>query len=407
MSIKARVVKKSGFEVKIYQINRSDGRLVYQVRFFVSGQLKQKQFSEEKKALRYAKQTLDKLTNGRDQAALLSNQDALIYELARKSIAGTGYRLDQAAQLFSKLYHLTEGNLIEAAEVYKRDYLNLQLKTVPEVVNEYLESIQHRSKAHKNTSQHHLNNLASHFPTYIHSVTVKEIEGWIERDGSSERTFANRRQTVIALFKRAKDWGYLPEEKKTAAEKTKKYSYRTQQEIEVFTPQEMALLLKNCPPELLTNLVLGGFGGVRTEEVKRLSWNDIDLNAGENGIITLAKAKTKTRQRRLLEIQPVLRKWLLLCKEYSMGAEKVSIHKQPEKALSERVAGLAGFKWKRNGLRHSYASYRYALILDEHRVTSELGNSPNVFYSNYRELVKKKEAIKWFNLFPEKVGIAM
>jgi hypothetical protein len=34
------------------------------------------------------------------------------------------------------------------------------------------------------------------------------------------------------------------------------------------------------------------------------------------------------------------------------------------------------FKWKQNGLRHSYASYRLAVMEDVSKLSLELGNSP-------------------------------
>jgi hypothetical protein len=51
-----------------------------------------------------------------------------------------------------------------------------------------------------------------------------------------------------------------------------------------------------------------------------------------------------------------------------------------------------GFAWAKNGLRHSYISYRLAILHDTARVALEAGNSPQVIFSSYRELVTPEAA---------------
>lgn len=70
----------------------------------------------------------------------------------------------------------------------------------------------------------------------------------------------------------------------------------------------------------------------------------------------------------------------------------------------KNIAAQIPIEWKVNALRHSYASYRFAQTGDAGRVAGELGNTPAVVHKHYRELVKPKDAEKWFGLFPE--GIA-
>jgi hypothetical protein len=67
----------------------------------------------------------------------------------------------------------------------------------------------------------------------------------------------------------------------------------------------------------------------------------------------------------------------------------------------QETATAAGMKWKPNALRHSYASYRFALTGDAGRVAGELGNSASVVHKHYRELVKPVDAQRWFNIKPE------
>jgi integrase len=64
-----------------------------------------------------------------------------------------------------------------------------------------------------------------------------------------------------------------------------------------------------------------------------------------------------------------------------------------------KAAGLA--RWPKNGLRHSFASYRQAAIDDAPRVAAELGHtSPQMLYSTYRELVRPEEAERYWKIAP-------
>ena len=57
--------------------------------------------------------------------------------------------------------------------------------------------------------------------------------------------------------------------------------------------------------------------------------------------------------------------------------------------------------WKRNGLRLSYISYRVAQTQNVAQTALEAGNTPKIIFSNYRELVKPADAVKWFGIEPE------
>ena len=79
-------------------------------------------------------------------------------------------------------------------------------------------------------------------------------------------------------------------------------------DIEIFTPAELRKILAVSTADTLPYLVvLGAFAGIRTAEILRLNFEDIDL-AG--GLIELKAKRTKTRARRLIPISDNLRLWL-------------------------------------------------------------------------------------------------
>src|SRR5206468_5371575 len=115
---------------------------------------------------------------------------------------------------------------------------------------------------------------------------------------------------------------------------------------------------------------------------------DVDLAERH---IEVTAAKSKTASRRLVPITDNLAAWLTPYAQPSgrvTGFENMAkqidwLVRDINKALKEE-AGPARhnletafkFQWKRNGLRHSFVSYRLATIKDVARVALEAGNSP-------------------------------
>ncbi len=96
-------------------------------------------------------------------------------------------------------------------------------------------------------------------------------------------------------------------------------------------------------------------------------------------------------------MQPNLREWL---RPYAgMTGAVVPVNARKKLDAIRNAAGLR--RWPKNGLRHSFASYRLAATHDAPRVASELGHtSPHMLYSTYRELVLPEEAERYWNIAP-------
>jgi hypothetical protein len=56
---------------------------------------------------------------------------------------------------------------------------------------------------------------------------------------------------------------------------------------------------------------------------------------------------------------------------------------------------------RRNGLRHGFCTFHYALHADEGLTAKEAGNSPSVVHACYKGLATKQEAGAWFSIGPE------
>jgi hypothetical protein len=70
-----------------------------------------------------------------------------------------------------------------------------------------------------------------------------------------------------------------------------------------------------------------------------------------------------------------------------------------QKSEGSSRSGL--FEWKHNALRHSFCSYRLADVKSAAEVALEAGNSPQMIFQHYRELVTERAAKGWFAITPE------
>jgi hypothetical protein len=68
----------------------------------------------------------------------------------------------------------------------------------------------------------------------------------------------------------------------------------------------------------------------------------------------------------------------------------------------ERARLRAG--WPPNALRHSFGSYHLARFNDAAALALEMGNSPAVIFKHYRQLVKPKDAERYWKLAPASLG---
>jgi integrase len=193
------------------------------------------------------------------------------------------------------------------------------------------------------------------------------------------------------LFSFAKSRGYLPASESAAAELVP-LAKEAQANTEIFQPVEIQKLLTAASADILPLLAIGGFAGLRVAEICRLDWSAVDL---ERRIITLRADQAKTASRRIVPISDNLAGWLKL------------LHRKGKVTPNPKIAGSAtdlakklGIPWRHNGLRHSYISYRIAQIKDAAKVALEAGNSPDIIFKHYRELVTEQDACEWFSITP-------
>lgn len=392
---RVELIKDGSTTVRLYTIKRR-GRVVHSVASYLDGKRQLKQFTEYTEAREEAKAIARRLSSGQKKVLSLTDDDAWAYEKAVDYLRPWNVDVAVACREYSqaRLALKNHDSVVDAAKFFQTHHGQRPNKTVGEVVHELLQERADRSKKYVNDLKFRLNRFATDNNLHIADVTPQQISSWIRSLKLRPRSQFNFRAILTTLFRYAVDQGYLPEGR-TAPEKVKLYDVEDT-EIEIFTPDELEKIIAVATPRTINYIVLGAFAGIRTAEILRLKWEDIDL---ESGFIELKAGNTKTRSRRLVPIADNLRQWLT--PRHKTSGPMVTL-KRPDESIGEVCLNhKPRILWKRNGLRHSFASYRYAITQNENLVAAEMGNSPTMIHAHYRQVAKPEQARAWFAIVPK------
>ena len=247
-----------------------------------------------------------------------------------------------------------------------------------------------RSVAYLQTLQTNLRRLAAAFPgRSIVTITTSDIESFLSSLPLAPATKNTIRRDCVTLWSHAEKVGWV---EKNVAEKTD-MSLDVDAAPEILTPAQAAALLAESKHDVRAFLAIGLFAGLRVSEIKRLDWSDVDL-AG--GYVHVSAKKSKTRSRRIVPILDALRAWIAPVAKTSGPIIQPNFRRR-----STAVREAAGIKkWPDNGMRHSFVSYRLADTGNAAQTALESGHGQAILFSNYREIVKPKDAKRYFSIRP-------
>jgi integrase len=407
---------------KITKIKRGSRYPSFVVDYVCLGRRKQVWRSKLADARKAAHEACRKISNGDHLVLELKNSDRLTYLRATQLLAPIGVELDVAARDYvSAVKDLPDGATLKDAVDCIRHHngVKLEKRTVRQVVSEMLavKRTANLSEVHLADLKSRLNRFAEDFnKADIGDVKGKLIQAWLDAMNRSGRTKQNYLCAVAALFRFAIRRKYLPKDgidEIKAVEKPK----QNVGEVEIFTPGEIGEILSVARPEIIPCLAIGAFAGLRSFEIARLDWSEVNLAERH---IEIKASKAKTAARRLAPVTENLAQWLTpRAKEsgpvvnfewwwHLIPTIVAKVNGQREAAAKEAgqdPAGAKKFSWKHNGLRHSFCSYRLAAIKNAAQVALEAGNSPQMVFQHYRQVVTETEAAKWFSIFPARRAV--
>jgi integrase len=291
------------------------------------------------------------------------------------------------------------GETINDAVRFRVDHLERVRRhgiTVAQLADEVVEAKRRdgRSEVYLRDLRYRLNKFVQDFGHRpIAGITVDELDNWLRALPYSPQSRTNYRTIIGLLFSYAESRGIIERNPILRTAKPK----LVDRPPEIFAIDELRALLEAgnpIAPDVVPMLAIGAFAGLREAEIQRLDWSEVDLARGH---IEVKAAKAKSARRRIVPIQPNLAAWLRPYAGLTVRVVPGGARRKLDRV--RKAAGLA--RWPKNGLRHSFASYRLAAIHDAPRVAAELGHtSPQMLYSTYRELVLPEEAERYWKISP-------
>ena len=167
------------------------------------------------------------------------------------------------------------------------------------------------------------------------------------------------------------------------------------------------------------------FTGIRSFEIGRLRWRDVDLEQRIVRVGAEVAKKTRGRKaRRVIDWWPdCLTDWLMLCQrkpEAFVAPETQRIRKRrggfkPDSLAAQRrfVAWTSntlkpelarlGVDIRKNDFRHTYATYGVAYHQNADLIALQMGhNDSRMLFAHYRNWTSQREAKDFFSLTPQK-----
>lgn len=389
------LIQKGHATVKIYRVKDRD-RFAYTVAYNkASGRVK-KTFCDFELAKREANKVAYSLATGDVEALKLTGQERQIYVEAERAITGTGLPLHSVAHEFARAFDILGGaHIVEAARYYKKHVQGeLPHITASEAVRKFhaAKAAEGLSKAYLGDIQWLLGDFAQSFQCPLASIQPDDLRQYLNSKRVGLVSKENRRRLLVVLFNFAKAQGWLRKNEETAADALSPYKIK-QRELELYTPTEVSRLLAAADPDFLPYLALIAFGGIRSAELhKGLSWEVINF---DRGTITVPAAIAKTGRKRKIAMNENLKEWL---KPFRFKHGPI-FATDPRKRIA-KIKRLTKLKWKRNGLRHSFGSYRMEQTKNEGLVALEMGNSPKIVKDHYFEIVDERAAHEYWSIKP-------
>jgi integrase len=409
-----KLVRSGSAVAKIYTTERQ-GRRYYTVSWYCGGQRCRKHCGTLAVARSFAKVQADQVNAGLAQWVKISPADAKEFTEAKRRLGDLTIPLHSVVQEYVSLRTALggHGTLLQAVECFRSHHIQpVDKSTIRDIYKEFVEAKKANgcSEVYLNDCRLRLSRFAKAFPGPIAAVQTRDIEDWLRGLNGSLGTRDNFRRLIITLFNFAKRRGYLSRNNETEAKWLEKPRRRSRP-IQIFTSGELREILAASSGQARLAIAIGAFAGIRSAEILRLNWENFKW---EQEVIDIGSDQTKTASRRLAPILPPLRQWVepfnkqqgrlltysqAVCLAEAFGA----VAKKATKIRRQSDPDAPSLKWRQNGLRHSYASYRLAMIADASRVALEMGNSQQEIFSHYRKVVTLPEAQAWFSVFPTQI----
>lgn len=240
----------------------------------------------------------------------------------------------------------------------------------------------------------HLGRLRDDFSQKsVAELTTADLDKWLAGLPFAPVTRNTFRRDVRTLFSFCEGRGYC---QKDPAKKTSIAKVVGAEKIGILTADETARLLQAADEAIIPFIAIAAFAGLRRCELLRLDWKNIDLESGLIEVTAKTAKQAKAAHRRHVKILPNLDRWIRPLAKTTGPVACPNLRKLFDAA---RTAARL-IDWPDNALRHSYAGHHLARFQNAAALALEMGNSEKIIFSHYRELVRPKEAARYWGIMP-------
>ena len=246
-----------------------------------------------------------------------------------------------------------------------------------------------------NDLRHRWGKFADTFGTRkLNEITGEELTAWLIKQAADPVNRHNYRRKVGSLYRLAVKRKWTPE---NIVEQTERPEM-AETGVGILSVKQITELLEHANDYgLLPFAVLGLFGGVRPDELKKLDWSAVNMTRRQ---VVIGPEIAKTKQQRILPLNDTAVAWLATCAKKS-GRITAPENFRKKFDAWRKAAGIRSKDWPKDCIRHSFGTYHYAANGDPVKTAGLMGHvGVDVFSHHYRALVDEDEARRFWSLRP-------
>jgi len=232
---------------------------------------------------------------------------------------------------------------------------------------------------------------------YMNTITLPVLEEWLTKRKFLPATRCAYLRHIGAFFSYAIKKNYMVENPVLSLDKTR----TDRKQVTYLSANDTRKLLSAASehyPDMVPYLAISLFAGLRPVEIHGehsghgpLDWRDIDLIKGK---IVVRPEQDKIRRGRNVTISVGLRSWLI---PYRRDAGPVFYQRRQLHGAVKK----SGVKYSKDVLRHSFATWHWALHRHEGQTACELGDTLDTVRKHYvNSMVDTDDAAAYWAIAP-------
>lgn len=245
-------------------------------------------------------------------------------------------------------------------------------------VRDYIATKAKCSQEHRDKIERVCGALLEEFDGPLASVTPLKAGKWFDTVEGSPTTRAGWHRYASGFFAWCVDMELIDRNPLKKIKPPKAEAKRS-----LVTPAEMMTILgEEMSNELRAWFLLGGFAGLRSIEVRRMRWEDVDAARGEIEVRREVSKQSSGLPERIVDFtEPLTNRAAFFADDKKKGLilppHSLRIYQERQKLIARlhEEKKLPWSKFPENALRHSFATYHLGRCQDAGKTAHQLGHS--------------------------------